>query len=123
MPASVPRIIQFPSRRPAANQAISKRPQPNRRRPWLRVVVLFCAALYLIWAGSQLFEQEMRMRQLQKTYAELLAAQSALEDANQQAMERIENLQNDPAFLEQLARQMGMIKSTDKVYLPVDSSR
>ncbi len=63
------------------------------------------------------------MRQLKESYAELLLAQSELEYANQKILERIDSLRHDPAFLEQLARQMGMVKSNDKVYLPVDPSR
>lgn len=87
------------------------------------MVILLCTALYLIWAGSQLIRQEMRMRELRQSYDQLLAAQESLQQTNESLQSQIEGLANDPAFLEQLARQMGMVKPKDTIYLPIDANR
>lgn len=123
MSASAPRIVQFPAFGVSRNQGQSKRPQVERRRPWLRVAVLLCAAVYLLWAGSQLIRQEVRMRQLQESYQQLITAQKQLQLTNESLQTQIDGLANDPAYLEQLARQMGMVKPTDTIYLPVDANR
>ncbi len=123
MPANAPRIVQFPAAKPGQNQGQIRRPQVERRRPWLRAAILLCTALYLIWAGSQLIRQEVRMRELRQSYERLQAAQESLQQTNESLQSQIEGLANDPEFLEQLARQMGMVKPRDTIYLPIDSSR
>lgn len=122
MPASSPRVVQFPSAKPSQSQVKQRRPKA-KRRPWLRAVLLLSAALYLVWAGSQLIRQEVRMSELRQSYQQLLAAQESLQETNQSLQRQIESLTNEPAFLEQLARQMGMVKPSDTIYLPTNTNR
>lgn len=121
MPVSAQRIVPFPSR-PKPNANSIQRPRPSRR-PWLRAAVLLVTAIYLVWAGSQLVSQELRMRQLRAQYDELAVAQEELQAANDELQRKIESLNSDPDFLEQLARSMGMVKPNDTIYLPATTNR
>lgn len=63
------------------------------------------------------------MSELRQSYQQLLAAQESLQETNQSLQRQIESLTNEPAFLEQLARQMGMVKPSDTIYLPTNTNR
>lgn len=74
--------------------------------------------LYLVWAGSQLVRQEMRMQALEAQYQTLAKRQAALGEQNEALQEELYRVLHDPQFLEQLARRMGMVKPGDTVYVP-----
>lgn len=63
------------------------------------------------------------MRQLRQSYSQLTAVQEQLQTSNDSIQRQIDSLTKDPAYLEQLARQMGMVKPSDTIYLPVSPSR
>lgn len=60
------------------------------------------------------------MRDLAGRYAELSAKQETLTKQNEVLREQIDRLLHDPGYIEQLAREMGMVKPGDTVYLPAD---
>lgn len=117
MPAKARRIIQFPAHNP--HPVYNRRKQPAaRRRRWPRFVMLCVVFLYLVWAGSQLVRQEMRMQALEAQYQTLAKRQAALGEQNEALQEELYRVLHDPQFLEQLARRMGMVKPGDTVYVP-----
>lgn len=65
----------------------------------------------------------MRMRQLHQRFDQLTAVREQLLASNQSISQQIESLTKDPTYLEQLAREMGMVKPSDTVYLPVSPIR
>ncbi|NLW16764.1 MAG: septum formation initiator family protein [Firmicutes bacterium] len=64
--------------------------------------------------------QERRMRILATRYEELLRRQQELQADNERLQGQIQRLLEDPAYLERLAREMGMVKPGDTIYLSSD---
>ncbi len=62
------------------------------------------------------------MRDLAGRYATLTAKHETLTSQNSKLREQIDRLLNDPSYIEQLAREMGMVKPGDTVYIPSDQS-
>ncbi len=60
------------------------------------------------------------MRALVTRCEELLRRQQQLQADNQLLQEQIERLLTDPAYLERLAREMGMVKPNDTIYVSTD---
>lgn len=114
MPNRARQIIPFPN-------APSKRQQPktNKRR-WPVILLCLCLSAYFLCVGVQWVRQEMRMRALVTRCEELLRRQQQLQADNQLLQEQIQRLLNDPAYLERLAREMGMVKPGDTIYMSTD---
>lgn len=63
------------------------------------------------------------MHQLHQSYNQLIAVEEQLQTSNDSIGRQIDSLTKDPAYLEQLARKMGLVKPNDTIYLPVSSVR
>lgn len=61
--------------------------------------------------------QEKRLQGLTARYEELLEQQEDLQKDKELMQEQINRLQQDPLYLEQLAREMGMVKPNDTIYV------
>jgi len=111
-------VVQFPVQKNRLPTARSRK-APKKSR-LIRLLVVGVLIGYLLWAGTQLAAQERRMRDLAGRYAELSAKQETLIRQNSALEEQIEKLLHDPRYIEQLAREMGMVKPDDTVYVPAD---
>lgn len=115
MPNRARQIIPFPKTPNARPQA-----RTNKRRRW--PVILLCSLLsvYLVCAGVQWVRQEIRLRALTTQYEDMLTRQQQLQADNELLQRQIQRLLEDPFYLEQLAREMGMVKPGDTIYLSSD---
>lgn len=115
MPNRARQIIPFPkvttTRQPAK--------APKRKR-WPVILLCSLLTLYLVGAGVQWARQEVRLRALTAQYEEMLLRQQQLQVSNEMLQQRIQSLLKDPSYLEQLAREMGMVRPGDTIYLLSD---
>lgn len=117
VPNRARQIVPFP----VTPGKTSKRPRAKVKLRWPRLLVFALLLIYFVCAGAQWVRQELRVRALKEQYEEMLLQLQNLHADNKQLQQQIERLQNDPNYLEQLAREMGMVKPGDTIYLPVDS--
>ncbi|NLY54461.1 MAG: septum formation initiator family protein [Firmicutes bacterium] len=116
MPNRARQIVPFP----VSPGKTSKRPRNKVKLRWPRLLVFALLLTYFACAGVQWVRQEMRMRALKQQYEALLIEMQRLHADNKLLQQQIERLQNDPTYLEQLAREMGMVKPGDTIYLPIE---
>ncbi|HBK86446.1 MAG TPA: hypothetical protein DDZ53_10490 [Firmicutes bacterium] len=116
MPNKARQIIPFP-KTPIKSTV---RPQEKAKRRWPLIFVCTLLVIYLAGAGVQWVRQELRMRALIAQCEELLKQQKELQVENEVLQQQIDRLLNDPVYLEQLAREMGMVKPGDTIYLSID---
>lgn len=123
MSAQTKRVVPFPQRpSPTPTRTQAKAPAPKDKtkvRPGIRFLVISVLTVYLLVAGSALIKQEMRMRDLMGRYRAVEQQQQLLQADNERLRQEIDRLKNDRAYIEQLAREMGMVKPSDVIYLPV----
>jgi cell division protein FtsB len=120
MPNRARQIIPFPAAPARPNFSSARKSKHSKKQK--KVVWLVCALLvvFLAAAGTQLVRQEIRMRQLMLQQEELLERQRQLQSNNESLQNQIQRLLDDPTYLEQLARQMGMVKPDDTIYIKAD---
>lgn len=116
MPNRARQIIPFPN----APVKTSVRPQAKPRRRWSLILVCALLSIYLVCSGVQWVRQEIRLRALVAQYEELVRQQQELQAGNELLQQQIDRLRQDPVYLEQLAREMGMVKPGDTIYLSID---
>lgn len=115
MPNRARQIIPFPKTQETRQQA-----KATKRRRWPVLLLCSLLSIYLVCAGIQWVRQEMRLRALTVQYEEMLGRQQQLQADNELLQQQIQRLLEDPFYLEQLAREMGMVKPGDTIYLSSD---
>lgn len=115
MPNRARQIIPFPTT-PNIQQPIKA---PKRKR-WPVFLLCSLLSIYLVCAGVQWVRQETRLRALTAQYEDLVGRQQQLQGDNESLQRQIQRLLDDPLYLEQLAREMGMVRPGDTIYLSSD---
>jgi cell division protein FtsB len=94
-----------------------KRDMTKAERRFVKRIILFVAAASVLWV---LFAPDwgvVHYRQMQKQIDSLALENRNLEQRNVELKKEIDRLQNDDAYLEQLARQKyGLLKENETVY-------
>lgn len=79
----------------------------------ITAVLVVIALLWIIFSPNTglygLLKQKNKLERLQQKTVQL-------QDENKQLKEELDRLQNDPAYLEELARKQGLMKKHEKVY-------
>ncbi len=123
MPNRARQIIPFPQTPVKTKAKPSTRHQAKTkttRRRWPVILVCTLLSAYLVCLGIQWVRQELRLRALVAQYEELLGRQQELQAEKELLQQQIDRLLEDPVYLEQLAREMGMVKPGDTIYVPSD---
>lgn len=116
MPNRARQIIPFPN----AHHKAVVRPKRGKKRRWTLALVCLAMVVFVVCAGAQWVRQESRMRALNVQYEGLLKQQQELQADNELLQQQIDRVLQDPNYLEQLARQMGLVKPDDVIYLTID---
>lgn len=119
MPNKAQQIIPFP-KTPVKTKPSTRHQAKNTKRRWPVMLVCAFLSIYLVCAGVQWVRQELRLRALVTQYEELLEQQQGLQADNELLQKQIDRLLGDPVYLEQLAREMGMVKPGDTIYVSSD---
>lgn len=119
MPNRAQQIIPFP-KTPVKTKSSTRHQAKTTKRRWPVILVCGFLSIYLVCAGVQWVRQELRLRALVTQYEELLEQQQGLQADNELLQKQIDRLLGDPVYLEQLAREMGMVKPGDTIYVSSD---
>ncbi len=120
MPNRARQIIPFPNTPRARTPSTRRQAKTTTKLRWPVIILCLVLSAYFLCAGVQWVRQERRMRILATRYEELLRRQQELQADNERLQGQIQRLLEDPAYLERLAREMGMVKPGDTIYLSSD---
>lgn len=121
MPNRARQIIPFPKTeigRPPVK--VKAKATVTKRRRWPVLFLCVILTVYLVAAGAQWVRQERRLRDLTAQYEAMLVRQQQLHNHNELMQQQIQRLLEDPVYLEQLAREMGMVRPGDTIYISTD---
>ncbi len=90
--------------------------QRNRPRSVLRRKLLFMITVFLVGGTIFLYSGYRLLRVYRQRLEQLKEEVRVLEEKKRELTEEIEARENDPFYLEKLAREMGLIKDGEVIY-------